>query len=67
MHKQHNGQIAAPSITQGPLSYRPFCVLHSHCGPAPLSTQDGTELEQALMCGTAEGLQKLQSPFWEDF
>lgn len=63
----HNGQIAAPSITQGPLSCRPFCVLHSHFGPAPLSTRDGTELEQVLMCGTAEGLQKLQSPIWEDF
>lgn len=49
-----NDQIAASSITQGPPFCSPFCVLHTHFRPAPLSTWYGTELEQVPMCGTAE-------------
>lgn len=51
MYEQHDGQIPAPSITQDPTSHNPFCLLYMHFGPAPLSTQDGTELEWVLLHG----------------
>lgn len=51
MHEQHDGQIAAPSVTQDSTSQNPSHLLHVHFGPAPLSTWDGTELEWVLCCG----------------
>lgn len=58
-----NDQIAASSITQGPPFCSPFCVLHTHFRPAPLSTWYGTELEQVPMCGTAERPAEISLPF----